>query len=104
MFKKNKRKKLLDSQKSSANQLDTKPTLDHTLMEFAECADLTTRTYPEIKVDLVFFEHLVDDSKINNDVFIPLAEANQENITRILSQSQYKPAKDSRFDQGYLIG
>lgn len=95
MFKKNKRKKLLDSQKSSANQLDTKPTLDHTLMEFAECADLTTRTYPEIKVDLVFFEHLVDDSKINNDVFIPLAEANQENITRILSQSQYKPAKDS---------
>lgn len=49
-----------------------KPTLAYALDEFADCADLKHRTYPNLHVDVLYFTHLVDAERLMDDVLNPL--------------------------------
>lgn len=84
------------SQENLTKQANAKPSLRHTLQEFADCADLNQRTYPELDVVTVFFGHLVDDEKLNRDVVTPLSQATPANISQLFKQTQFKYVNDSK--------
>lgn len=48
------------------------PTLALALDEFRDCGDLTHRHFPEQGLDLIYFEHLIDQKKLNDQLLIPL--------------------------------
>ncbi|MFC3769381.1 spore germination protein [Paenibacillus sp. GCM10012303] len=82
--------------KSVERRAHNKLSLQHTLEEFKDCADLTTRRYPEIDIVTLYFEHLVDTQKLIQDVFIPLSHAKADTVSEILRRSQYKKVRDSK--------
>ncbi|MDF2815177.1 MAG: spore gernimation protein GerA, partial [Paenibacillus sp.] len=63
------------SQNNTSNASTThnpKPTLKHILSEFANCTDLTHRSFPDLQVDLVYFANMVGKEEFARDVIIPL--------------------------------
>lgn len=47
------------------------PSLQHTLEQFDNCADLVHRTYPKLQVDIVYFSPMMDMDKLTRDVLTP---------------------------------
>lgn len=74
---------------NSEDNDNMKPTLQHTLEEFKDCADIVHRILPETGIDMVFFEHLVGNDQFTRDVAIPFMDANGEDVNRLLNRSQY---------------
>ncbi|MCM3634152.1 MULTISPECIES: spore germination protein [Paenibacillus] len=70
------------------------PSLQHTLDNFKDCIDLTHRTFPEINVHLVYFDHLINSDELYRYI-TPLTEAREYEIQNLLIRSQYQLALDS---------
>src|SRR5690606_18679806 len=73
-----------------------KLTLAHTLSEFADCADLTHRSYPDKEVDLVFFNHQVDQSKLHEEVMNPILHMERGQLPRLFEQNQFANVDDPK--------
>ncbi|MGO4699560.1 spore germination protein [Paenibacillus sp. 2TAB26] len=73
-----------------------KPSLMHTLNQFNDCVDLTHRSYPEIKMDLVYFSHQVDHDKLYREVMVPLLNLNIEEVPLVLERSQFTLITDAK--------
>ncbi|WP_081735329.1 spore germination protein [Paenibacillus gorillae] len=72
------------------------PTLAHTLEEFEDCADLTHRHFEDPEVDLIFFEHLIDQLKLNREILAPLLSSDREAAAKLLRQMESYKAEDSK--------
>ncbi|MFD1909168.1 hypothetical protein ACFSQ7_42205 [Paenibacillus rhizoplanae] len=68
---------------------DTTPSLQHILQEFDQCADLSRRNFPEIRVDIVYFPHLVSSKLLTDEILEPFARPQGDKIEQLLEQSQF---------------
>lgn len=74
----------------------TGPTLRRVLDEFKDCADLVHRQYPEIGVELVYFDHQANADRLYRDVIRPLQQAKAPEVPLLLRQSQFQSADDPK--------
>lgn len=58
--------------------------------------DLVYRTYPQVQVDLLYFDHLVDQDKLFRDVLNPLLNVQADEMPELLSQAQFSATADSK--------
>ncbi len=66
---------------------------------------MTHRRYQDIRIDLVYFGHLVDQDKLHRDTIQPMLQARSEDIQTLLEQSQYHLTTDSKdLIKGILSG
>lgn len=72
------------------------PTLQHVLENFADCVDLTHRTFPEIGVELVYFNHLMGTEEFTRDVILPLVKIRPDEVKTLLERSQFHLSTDSK--------
>ncbi|WP_232698211.1 spore germination protein [Brevibacillus daliensis] len=84
---------LIQKEKIQEGQLP--PTLSYTLQEFEDCSDLTHRSFPQKKVDILYFGNLVDKDQLERDVFQAVIYTNMDTQTA-LSQSQFIKVVDSK--------
>ncbi|WP_254551512.1 spore germination protein [Brevibacillus sp. MS2.2] len=102
-------KKFFKSLTSSEIEMDIEPTthlemdndthvatLQHTLHELADCADLTHRRFPEIQTDIVYFGHLVSKNELRNDVIQPLLNIQLDELQNLLSWSQFVETQNTK--------
>ena len=75
---------------------DKRPTFEHISSEFDNCSDFTHRSYPELKVDLLYFGHLVGSEELNRDVLEPLLNVKEEELPQLFKQSQYVKSESSK--------
>lgn len=81
------------------------PSLTHALVEFQDCADLTHTRYPEINIDIIYFDHLVDKDKLFREVINPFKLMELDEIPDLLRQSQFRSVSDAKkLDHGILSG
>ncbi len=73
-----------------------KPTLKHILSEFANCTDLTHRSFPDLQVELVYFANLVGKEEFARDVIVPLDHTNRDQVSSLLAQSQFVHETESK--------
>ncbi|TNJ62475.1 spore germination protein [Paenibacillus hemerocallicola] len=73
-----------------------KPTLSYILREFHDCSDLVHRTYPQVKADLLYFDHLVDRDKLFRDVMNPLLSVQADEMSELLSEAQFSATAASK--------
>lgn len=81
--------------KSQQPNLNSKPTLAHTLEQFKSCADLTHRTFPGNRVNVVYLSFLADHEQLAIEVLKPFAQANDEDAAAILNCDPYELAADT---------
>lgn len=82
-----------------------RPSLQHTLEQFDNCADLVHRTYPKLQVDIVYFSPMMDMDKLTRDVLTPLLQAGEAGLSDVLEQSQFSKNEDSKqIVKGILSG
>jgi len=79
-----------------AQRLPGSPSLRHVLDNLKNCADLTHRRYPEIRVDLVYFGHQVNADMLYRDVVHPLLQVKEQEVPLLLRQSQFQRTDDSK--------
>ncbi|WP_238933639.1 spore germination protein [Brevibacillus choshinensis] len=65
------------------------PTLQHTLDELSDCADLNHRSFPEIQTDVVYFGNLVSKNELHMDIIQPLLSIKADEINGLLAWSQF---------------
>lgn len=68
----------------------------HTLDNFKDCYDLVHRTFPDINVNILYFDHLIGSDELNRDVIDPLSRVRDFELPTLLKRSQYQPATDSK--------
>lgn len=73
-----------------------KPTLEHALHEFQGCTDLTHRSYPELRIDLLYFSHQVNHDRLYLDIMNPLLSGETEAIPTLLKQSRFVRADSAK--------
>ncbi|GGG63077.1 spore germination protein [Paenibacillus radicis (ex Gao et al. 2016)] len=81
---------------NSPPEANVAPTLAHTLKEFEDCADLTHRHFENPDVDLIFFEHLIDQLKFNREILAPLLSSDGEAVANLLQQMDSFIVQDSK--------
>lgn len=69
--------------------------LANVMGEFRGCSDLTRRSLPSLKAELIYFSHLIDKNIFKRDVLGPLENIRQEELGALLRQSQFNEAKDA---------
>jgi spore germination protein len=86
-----------DTSAPEINEHNEKPSLNHTLAEFHDCIDLTHKIYPEVNINLVYFDHLVDHDKLYREVMNPiLTLPSIGDIPMLFGQSQYSLITDTK--------
>ncbi|MBN6188861.1 spore germination protein [Aneurinibacillus sp. BA2021] len=82
-----------------------RPSLDYTLHEFKNCADLLQHTFPEIEVTLVYFGHMVGNAELERDVIVPLTHVHHDHIDELLQRTQYvETNSQKKLIEGVLDG
>ncbi|MCM3700076.1 spore germination protein [Paenibacillus macerans] len=100
-------KKKANQQQEKLKQVETEPhvsepqapgplSLDNVLEEFNGCSDLTRRSLPLLKTELVYFSHLIDKHVFERDCLRPLENIRQEELGTLLRQSQFSEAGDAK--------
>ncbi|WP_127579371.1 spore germination protein [Paenibacillus koleovorans] len=69
--------------------LNGPPTLDVVQQQFQDCADLCHRAFPELKVDLLFFNHLISKEDLTRDVIVPLTHVEPHELPQMFARTQY---------------
>ncbi|MGO4540940.1 spore germination protein [Paenibacillus sp. 2TAB19] len=82
--------------KSENDKDNMKPTLQHTLEEFNDCVDFVHYTFPEIGMEMLFFEHLVGSDHFTRDVTVPFSNASSDEARRLLNHSQYVEINENK--------
>ncbi|MFC6453882.1 spore germination protein [Paenibacillus vulneris] len=81
------------------------PSLNQTLNEFRDCADLVHRSYADIGIDLLYFGPLVNSDTLLGDVVNSLLGLQKEQVARYLQQSQFHLASNMKdVVKGILAG
>ncbi|MGG3454970.1 spore germination protein [Paenibacillus rhizolycopersici] len=68
--------------------------LNRVLDEFQGCSDLTQRSYPMLQVEMIYFEHLIDNHKFTHNVVKPLENIRREELGALLQQSLFQREDD----------
>jgi len=68
------------------------PMMNH----FKDCYDLVHRTFPDIHVSILYFDHLIGSDELNRDVIDPLSQVRDYEVQSLLKRSQYQEATDSK--------
>lgn len=79
----------MDATRTNDGEDDKKPTLQHVLNEFQDCADIVHRILPDSGIDMIFFEHLIGNEQFTREVYVPFMDADVGEVERILHRSQY---------------
>ncbi|WP_238402861.1 spore germination protein [Paenibacillus mesophilus] len=79
-----------------STELSGKPTLSYVLHEFLDCSDIVHRSYPHLHIDLIYFEHQVDQDKLYRDVMNPILNVPQDEMRELLNQSPFTAATDMK--------
>lgn len=82
--------------KPGATVHSEKPTLTRVLHEFHDCTDLIYRSYPHLQIELVYFEHQVDQDKLFRDVMNPILNIPDNDTQALLNQSPFSAATDMK--------
>lgn len=72
-----------------------KPSYEHTLDEFKDCADIIYRTIPDLQVQMVYFGHLMGTEEFSREIVIPFANVKENEVTQLLKNSQFIEMTDS---------
>ncbi|WP_176560323.1 spore germination protein [Brevibacillus dissolubilis] len=72
------------------------PSLDHTLDQFTDCADLVHRSFPKANLDVVYFAFLVGNDEFLRDIAMPFSDVTESEAALRLTQSQYMPVNNSK--------
>lgn len=80
----------------AADVKSERPTLNRILEEFEKCSDLCHRSYPEIEVDLVYFQHLVGADEFDRAVVQPLNNVRKDEVKALLERSEYIESTDNK--------
>ncbi|WP_078429395.1 spore germination protein [Alkalihalobacterium alkalinitrilicum] len=60
------------------------------------CDDLVTRTFPELEIIILYFDHLVGPHELEQDVLQPFSQIQENEVMDLLERSQYQKAKDTQ--------
>ncbi|AST90095.1 hypothetical protein BC6307_01755 [Sutcliffiella cohnii] len=58
------------------------------------CDDLVIRTFPELKIEVLYFGHLVGEEELKNNILQPFSNTNDEEVKIILRRKQYQQEED----------
>ncbi|MEV5027615.1 spore germination protein [Paenibacillus sp. LPE1-1-1.1] len=72
-----------------------KPSFEHMLDEFKDCADIIYRTMPDLQVQMVYFGHLMGTEEFSREIVIPFANVKENEVTQLLKHSQFIEMTDS---------
>ncbi|MCP3741010.1 spore germination protein [Rossellomorea sp. BNER] len=72
------------------------PSYEHICSQFEECSDLTKRTYPSLNLHILYFDHLIDQQKLEWEVLSKLNQNNIDSVKDMLSSSNYTRSDDSK--------
>ncbi|KHF41561.1 spore germination protein [Halalkalibacter okhensis] len=79
--------------------------LDEVKKKLHPCDDLTTRTFPELNIIILYFDHLVGTQELEQDVLQPLSKISESEVMDVLNRFQYQEAKDTKtIIKGILAG
>lgn len=89
-----------------SNKNHQMPSLSHILSEFHDCVDLVHRAYPEVRIDVIYFGHLVDLKKLEQDILDPLLhKKSDDEVDNVLQQPQFSSSVDPKeIVNGVLAG
>jgi spore germination protein len=76
-------------QEEDLSQPKEEPSLERTLYEFKDCADIVYREMPDIQLQMVYFGHLMGSEHFSREILIPLGNANEEQVSQLLERSQF---------------
>ncbi|NBI30875.1 spore germination protein [Chengkuizengella marina] len=82
--------------KNKEIQKNQKPTYSHIEEEFSKCADITKKEYPQIHLQLMYFEYMIAKEMVEKVLFSKIEKLNAENIKSFLSQHQFQACDDSK--------
>ncbi|MBM7568927.1 spore germination protein [Paenibacillus sacheonensis] len=60
--------------------------LTHILQQFDDCADFKHIAYPELNVDLLYFDHMIDAGKLSREVLSPLLSVTENEMASALAR------------------
>ncbi|MCD8509413.1 MAG: hypothetical protein LRY73_05690 [Bacillus sp. (in: Bacteria)] len=55
---------------------------------------LTHQRYPEIDCDILYFEHMVSEEKLEREVVLPLTRVNPEEINGLFRRKSFEQIND----------
>ncbi|MBP1156868.1 MULTISPECIES: spore germination protein [unclassified Paenibacillus] len=73
-----------------------KPDSKHILNELENCDDIVTRTFPELSITLIYFDHLVDKNELNREVINPLKNVTNDDLPQLFKQSQFQMPQNTQ--------
>lgn len=75
------------------------------LHELEKCEDIVIRTFPELSVTLLYFDHLVGKNELNREVIGPLKNVTKNDLPQLLKQTQFQiPPNSQEAVQDVLSG
>ncbi|MCM3628561.1 spore germination protein [Paenibacillus glycanilyticus] len=60
------------------------PTLEHMLEEFRDCSDITHSAFPKHRIDLIYFDQMIDKEKLSRHILSPLLSGDAEEVAKML--------------------
>ncbi|NDI33186.1 spore germination protein [Chengkuizengella sediminis] len=82
--------------KNKENKKNPKPTYSHIEEEFSKCADITKKEYPQIHIQLMYFEYMIAKDMVEKVLFSKIDKLNEEEIESFFSHSQFKISSDGK--------
>lgn len=62
--------------------------------QFADCDDLIIRSFPEKKIEVLYFGHLVGEQELHDNVILPFTHAKDDEVSELLKREEYKLKTD----------
>ncbi|MDQ0483550.1 spore germination protein [Guptibacillus hwajinpoensis] len=92
-------KKLIKKLKELNEQQHSEPSLELSLYEqvvneLEGCSDREDIHFPELQVNLIYFNHLVDKDRFQSEILDPFYHVTKEELSSLLKRSFYKPVAD----------
>src|SRR4029453_3946976 len=84
-----------NKQEEELSKQNVAPSLERTLDEFKDCADIVYGAMPDIKLQMVYFEHLTGSDEFQSEITIPFGTAKESEVTKLLERSQFIKMIDS---------
>ncbi|GIQ69525.1 spore germination protein [Xylanibacillus composti] len=81
------------------------PTLAHVLQEFEQCSDLKHRFFPDIHIDVLYFDHMVSGEDVGREILQPLRSLSVQEVSAYMRRSPFKRIDEAkRLIKGILDG
>lgn len=96
LFKESQAKNLNSKNKENHENSKQKPTYPHIEEQFSDCADITKKEYPQINVQLMYFEYMISKEMVEKVLFSQIEKLNAQDISSFFSQNQFQSSGDSK--------